>query len=92
MTTPSSTSGDCRMGVGSWIATDGSVKCSRSSFQEKPSRDEARSDLANCGVYVIQPELLDRVPPNTFYDFGNDVWLNRVLRRLSEVATSEAAR
>jgi NDP-sugar pyrophosphorylase family protein len=43
-------------------------------FQEKPSRDEARSDLANCGVYVIEPELLDRIPPETFYDFGTDVW------------------
>jgi NDP-sugar pyrophosphorylase family protein len=43
-------------------------------FQEKPSRDEARSDLANCGVYVIEPELLDRVPPETFYDFGTDMW------------------
>jgi NDP-sugar pyrophosphorylase family protein len=43
-------------------------------FQEKPSRDEARSDLANCGVYVIEPELLDRVPPGTFYDFGADMW------------------
>ncbi len=43
-------------------------------FQEKPSRDEARSDLANCGVYVVEPELLDRVPAGTFYDFGNDVW------------------
>ena len=42
--------------------------------QEKPNRDEARSDLANCGVYVIEPELLERVPPDTFYDFGQDVW------------------
>jgi mannose-1-phosphate guanylyltransferase/mannose-1-phosphate guanylyltransferase/phosphomannomutase len=43
-------------------------------FQEKPRRDEARSDLANCGVYIIEPELLDRIPENTFYDFGEDMW------------------
>jgi NDP-sugar pyrophosphorylase family protein len=43
-------------------------------FQEKPRRDEAQSDLANCGVYVIEPELLDRVPEDTFYDFGEHVW------------------
>jgi mannose-1-phosphate guanylyltransferase len=43
-------------------------------FQEKPTRDEARSDLANCGVYVIEPELLDRIPPDSFSDFGHDVW------------------
>jgi len=47
-------------------------------FQEKPTRDEARSDLANCGVYVIEPELLERIPPDTFYDFGEDVWPNLV--------------
>ena len=43
-------------------------------FQEKPTRDEARSDLANCGIYVIEAELLDRIPAETFYDFGTDVW------------------
>lgn len=43
-------------------------------FQEKPKRDEARSDLANCGVYVIEPELLDRVPAGAFSDFGADIW------------------
>jgi NDP-sugar pyrophosphorylase family protein len=43
-------------------------------FQEKPTRDEARSDLANCGIYVIEAELLERIPANTFHDFGTDVW------------------
>jgi NDP-sugar pyrophosphorylase family protein len=43
-------------------------------FQEKPRRDEARSDLANCGVYVIEPELLERIQPDTFVDFGEDLW------------------
>ena len=47
-------------------------------FQEKPRRDEARSDLANCGVYVIEPELLERIPPDTFVDFGEDIWPNLV--------------
>jgi NDP-sugar pyrophosphorylase family protein len=43
-------------------------------FQEKPTRDEARSDLANCGVYVIEPALLERIPRDTFMDFGQDLW------------------
>jgi mannose-1-phosphate guanylyltransferase len=43
-------------------------------FQEKPNRDEARSDLANCGVYVVEPELLERIPADTFHDFGTQVW------------------
>lgn len=43
-------------------------------FQEKPHPDEARSDLANCGIYVIEPELLEHIPRDTFVDFGQDVW------------------
>ncbi len=43
-------------------------------FQEKPRPDEAKSDLANCGVYVIEPELLARIPASTFCDFGEDIW------------------
>ena len=43
-------------------------------FEEKPERDEASSDLANCGVYVVEPELLDRIPHGTPFDFGRDVW------------------
>ena len=27
-------------------------------FQEKPSREEARSHLCNCGIYVFEPEIL----------------------------------
>jgi mannose-1-phosphate guanylyltransferase len=43
-------------------------------FQERPTRDEARSDLANCGVYVLEPELLDRIPSEGVVDFGRDIW------------------
>jgi mannose-1-phosphate guanylyltransferase len=43
-------------------------------FQERPNRDEARSDLANCGVYVIEPEVLARIPDATYHDFARDVW------------------
>lgn len=43
-------------------------------FQEKPRPDEARSNLANCGVYVIEPELLDRIPAGEPFDFGRDLW------------------
>jgi mannose-1-phosphate guanylyltransferase len=30
-------------------------------FQEKPSREEARSDLINAGIYVFEPEILDHI-------------------------------
>jgi mannose-1-phosphate guanylyltransferase len=34
-----------------------------SDFQEKPSREEARSDLINAGVYVFEPEIMDHIGP-----------------------------
>ncbi len=39
-------------------------------FQEKPTREEARSRLCNCGVYVFEPEILSHIPEGQFDDFG----------------------
>lgn len=43
-------------------------------FQEKPKAGTERSKLVNTGVYVFEPSVLDRIPADTFYDFGNDVF------------------
>jgi len=43
-------------------------------FQEKPSREEALSDLVNTGIYVFEPQILDRIPEGKFHDFGNNVF------------------
>lgn len=43
-------------------------------FQEKPRRGEEKSDLVNTGVYIFEPALLDRIPSDTFYDFGKQVF------------------
>jgi mannose-1-phosphate guanylyltransferase len=32
-------------------------------FIEKPAKDEAPSNLINAGTYVLEPEVLDRIPP-----------------------------
>lgn len=40
-------------------------------FQEKPAREEARSNLCNCGIYVFEPELLSLIPAEQFDDFGS---------------------
>ena len=42
------------------------------SFCEKPDWTHAASNLANTGVYVINPAILDFIPDNTTYDFAND--------------------
>jgi mannose-1-phosphate guanylyltransferase len=39
-------------------------------FQEKPTREEARSRLCNCGIYVLEPEILSHIPAGRFDDFG----------------------
>lgn len=43
-------------------------------FQEKPLRERAVSNLANTGVYVLEPEVLDYIPEDTFFDFAKDVF------------------
>lgn len=43
-------------------------------FQEKPPKGTERSKLANTGVYIFEPHLLQRIPDKTFYDFGKQVF------------------
>jgi NDP-sugar pyrophosphorylase family protein len=42
-------------------------------FVEKPAADAVFSDLANAGVLIVDPLLLQYVPGETFYDFSNDL-------------------
>ena len=44
------------------------------SFQEKPKPEEAISTLANTGIYVLEPRVLDYIPQETFFDFAKDVF------------------
>jgi mannose-1-phosphate guanylyltransferase len=43
-------------------------------FQEKPDSSEALSNLANTGIYVLEPEVLGYIPEDTFFDFARDVF------------------
>ncbi len=43
-------------------------------FQEKPPKGTERSKLANTGIYVFEPAIFERIPANTFYDFGKQVF------------------
>ena len=43
-------------------------------FQEKPEPHKAISNLANTGVYVLEPEVLNYIPENAFFDFAQDVF------------------
>jgi mannose-1-phosphate guanylyltransferase len=43
-------------------------------FQEKPDPAEALSDLANCMIYVLEPEIFDHFPGAEAVDFALDVF------------------
>jgi len=43
-------------------------------FQEKPDPAEALSDLANCMIYVLEPEVFDYFPDKPVVDFALDVF------------------
>ncbi len=43
-------------------------------FQEKPAREDALSDLCNCGIYAFEPEIFDEVPDGGFVDWAKDVF------------------
>jgi len=43
-------------------------------FQEKPAPGTERSKLVNTGIYVFSREIFARIPADTFYDFGKQVF------------------
>ena len=43
-------------------------------FQEKPSPEEALSDLGNCGIYVFDPRIFEYFPDRPFVDWAQDVF------------------
>jgi NDP-sugar pyrophosphorylase family protein len=43
-------------------------------FQEKPAPGTEHSKLVNTGIYVFSPQIFERIPAGTFYDFGKQVF------------------
>ncbi|MFH0862453.1 MAG: sugar phosphate nucleotidyltransferase [Candidatus Altiarchaeota archaeon] len=52
------------------VADDGRVR----RFHEKPLMNECTTDLANTGIYVLEPQALEHIPSGTFYDFAKDLF------------------
>ncbi len=57
---------------------DGKVK----SFQEKPTQEEALSNLASTGIYIMEPAALDLIPKDKFFDIGADLFPLLVEKKL----------
>lgn len=45
-----------------------------SRFWEKPTWGEVFSDTINTGIYVLEPEVLDLIPPKVDFDFSKDLF------------------
>ncbi len=57
-------------------------------FKEKPKKSETFSDLANDGIYVLEPEVLEMMPDG-FYDFSKDLF-PRMLKEGKRICGSVA--
>jgi len=44
------------------------------SFQEKPSVEEAASDMINTGIYIFEPEVFDFIPSGEPFDIGSELF------------------
>ncbi|MEM9164235.1 MAG: sugar phosphate nucleotidyltransferase, partial [Cyanobacteria bacterium P01_F01_bin.4] len=54
------------------VITDEDGRINR--FLEKPSTSEIFSDTVNTGTYILEPEVLDYLPPNQEQDFSKDLF------------------
>lgn len=43
-------------------------------FLEKPSWGEVFSDTVNTGIYILEPEILQYIPPDTVFDFSRELF------------------
>jgi mannose-1-phosphate guanylyltransferase / phosphomannomutase len=43
-------------------------------FLEKPSWGQVFTDTINTGIYVLEPEVLDLIPPDQPYDFSSELF------------------
>lgn len=43
-------------------------------FIEKPPLPDEKEALVNCGIYIINKEVVEMIPENTYYDFARDLF------------------
>jgi mannose-1-phosphate guanylyltransferase len=54
------------------VETDSRGRVKR--FIEKPSRDKVTTNMINAGIYILEPDILSYIAPNTFSMFERDVF------------------
>ncbi|MDQ3963439.1 MAG: NDP-sugar synthase [Actinomycetota bacterium] len=60
------------------VPTDGRGRVTR--FVEKPSPAEATTNMINAGVYVVEPDVLDRIPPDVAVSIERETFPKSVER------------
>lgn len=53
------------------------------SFQEKPTVEEAKSTLVNTGIYIFEPQIIDLIPSQVVYDIASDLLPDLLAKGLS---------
>jgi mannose-1-phosphate guanylyltransferase len=43
-------------------------------FQEKPSKEEAKSNFISTGIYIFEPEVINMIPPGKTFDIGSELF------------------
>ena len=61
---------------------DGNVQA----FLEKPTPDQIRCDTINAGIYILEPETLDRIPVDTVYSIERGYFPSLVANQETFVA------
>jgi NDP-sugar pyrophosphorylase family protein len=51
-------------------------------FQEKPRKEEALSNYASTGIYVLEPDIFEHIPPTGTYGFGRQLFPTLVSKGL----------
>ncbi len=54
------------------VITDDEGRITR--FLEKPTWSEVFTDTVNTGIYILEPEALEFIPPRTEFDFSRDLF------------------
>ncbi|PSU34966.1 sugar phosphate nucleotidyltransferase [Photobacterium lutimaris] len=60
------------------------------SFQEKPSVEDALSTQINTGIYIFEPAIFDFIPAEQEYDIGSELFPKLVENKVNFFATSMA--
>jgi mannose-1-phosphate guanylyltransferase len=54
------------------VLTDNDMRVLR--FLEKPNPDEITTKMINAGTYILEPEVMELIPPQTNYSFERDLF------------------